>query len=249
MSLTGLYSLPIARATLRERAPGFLPAAFAILLALSAGSNGAQGGWGGQAFSGFARFFLIGLTMALGAGLISDELDSGHAQLVLLRPLTRAEWYGGRLVGAASAFSAAVVVAWLCAAGGALYRGGKLDLAWLVALPTTIVEGFAWLSVLAALSVFLRRWMNVGVLLLSVLVFFFFAFSVPLALGKPQLMEVMKTAAHYFGPQDSGALLSALRSGQRPDFAPLAYDLFWVFGCWLAGAVLLNGRDLARRRE
>ena len=250
MSLGGLFSLPVARATMRERGPVFLPAGLAVLMTLAGTSNAYGSGWAGETFSGFAGFFLIGLTMALGAGLISDEIDSGHAQLVLLRPLTRAEWFGGRLVGAGAVLAGAIFVTWLC--GGlsvvATRRGG-LDVAWAVTLPLTIIEGLAWLSTLAMMSVFLARWMNVGALLMLIMTFFFLMFTLPLAIGRPGLMDTLRSVNRFLGPQGMGELLRQVRKGTRPDLSPVFYDLLWMFGCWLAGALLLNRREIARRQK
>lgn len=246
----GLVSMPVARATFRERAGSGLAVAMAALAALAAASSGAQMVWAGQIFSGFSRFFLIGVTMALGAGLIADEFDSGHAQLVLLRPITRAEWFGGRLSGAAAALLAACVLAWLAGLAGAVSKGGRPDPAWLAALPAIYVEALGWLAVLAALSVVLRRAMNVGAVLALALVFLFVQVTLPFVLGKPELARTIHDqVAPYLGPMSAEAIPVALRKGDRVKMAAAFYDLLWVFTCWLGGVLLLNRRELSRRRE
>lgn len=244
----GMLSMPVARATLREKGRGFLSVGVGALFVLSAVSNAAQNRLADEAFSGFAHLFLIVFTMSLGAGLIADEIESGHAQLVLLRPLTRAEWFGGRLAGATAVLWATILTAWLGGGIGALVKGGALTLSWAVTLPLTLIEGLAWMAVLAALSVLFTKWMNVGFVILVTLVYFFASFSVPMVLGKPQLMDTMRTIGHYLGPQGLDDVMRTVRIGQRPLVASVFYDLVWVFGPWLLGALFLNRRELARRR-
>jgi ABC-type transport system involved in multi-copper enzyme maturation permease subunit len=243
-----LFSWPVARATLRERAPAFVPALLAVLLALAAYTNASSAQWGGAAFTAFARLFLISLTIALGVGLIADELDSGHAQLVLLRPITRAQWFGGRLIGGVLALAAGVGVAWIAAGIAVLSRGGQLERGFLLALPATLLEGAAWLSVLAALSVVLRRWTNAAAVMLIALAYVFAMAVVPVLLRKPELVGAFKKAADYLGPQSLADLLKELHSGSRASWHVALYDLLWFFAPWLIGVLLLNGREIARRR-
>jgi ABC-type Na+ efflux pump permease subunit len=184
--------------------------------------------------------------MVLGAGLISDELENGHAQLVLLRPITRAEWFGGRFAGAALVLLGAQVVAWLAGLGG-LLRAGKPDAAWALSLPLAYVEALGWLAILAALSVVLRRSMNVGLLLFLALFYAFMTVTMPLVLGKPQWVQVLRDAGRYLGPMELRDILKGL-SGPRREVWPLFYDLTWLFGAWLAGVLLLDRREVARRR-
>jgi ABC-type transport system involved in multi-copper enzyme maturation permease subunit len=241
----GLVSLPVLRATFRERALGGLSVAFVVLAALGNFAKSAQAGHG-AAFADFPRFFIIALTLVLGAGLISDEIDSGHAQLVMLRPVTRAEWFGGRLAGAALVLLGGVAVAWLAGLLGLLRTGGP-DLVWLLSLPAAWIEAAAWLAVLAMLSVVFRRSLNVGVLLLLAMAYVFLSFTLPLMLRKVELLARMKELASYLGPMTLGDIPASL-NGPRRNFAPLFYDLLWLFGSWLAGVALLNKRELARRR-
>ena len=247
MTLAGLVSLPVARATLRERAMALMPVAFTGLLSLAAASNTAQSGFGGDTFTGFGRLFVIGLTMVLGAGLIADEIEGGHAQLVMLRPLTRAEWFGGRFAGAAGALVGGLSIAWLAGLVGFL-RSGKPDLAWALSLPLAAIEALGWLAILAALSTLLRRSQNVGLLLVSGLFYFFATLTLPLALGKVLWIEKMKNLGKYLGPMELADLLKGI-SGASRSWAPLPYDLLWLFGAWLVGVLLLNRRELARRKE
>ena len=246
MTLAGLVSLPVARTTFRERAMALMPIAFTGLTAMGAGSNTAQSGYGGDTFTGFARLFMIGLTMVLGAGLIADEIEGGHAQLVMLRPLTRAEWFGGRFAGAAATLLCGLAIAWLAGLIGFL-KGGRPDLAWVLSLPLASIEALGWLAVLAALSVVLRRSQNVGMLLVLALTYFFATLTLPLVLGKVLWIDQMKSLGKYLGPTELADLLRGL-SGARRSTAPLFYDLLWLFGAWLVGVVLLNRRELARRR-
>jgi len=247
MTLAGLVSLPVARATFRERAVGLLPIAFTALAALGAFSNIAQKGQGGSTYEGFTRLFVMVLTMVLGAGLIADEVESGHAQLVMLRPVTRAEWFGGRFAGAGLVLLASLSISWLAGLLGFL-RGGKPDLAWAASLPLMAVDALGWLAILAALSVILRRSQNIGLLIVIGLTYFFASVTLPLVMGKVGWLEKMRDAGRYLGPMDLADLIKGA-PGARLDFAPLFYDLFWLFGAWLVGVLLFNQRELARRRS
>ncbi len=249
MTLFGLASLPVLRATARERGPSFMPAALAVLLALSGAltAGGSQGA-GDSVTNAFSSIFLVALTMALGAGLIADEIDSGHVQLVLLRPITRAEWYGGRFLGASLALTVAVAASWLAGALAVLLRHGRLDLSWALSLPLVVVQGVAWLSVLAALSVVLRRWMNVAALLLAFMVVGFGSLMLPLVLRRPELVQQCWAVVAYLHPQDATPILQAIRGHTRPDLSPFLFDLLWALGAWLVGVLLLNGREIAKRR-
>jgi len=245
--MSGLVSWPVARAAFRERSRSFIVGALAVLLAAAAFTNGMQSGWGGQAFAGFARMFYVVLTMVLGAGLIADELETGHAQLVLLRPLTRASWFGGRLAGAALVLLAALAAAWIACGIGVVAQRRAPDLAWIVTLPAAFVEAFGWLALLAALSVVLSRWTNVGLLLLLAMAWWFLRLVVPFALGDVKHVQTMGAIQAYLGPQDASAIVAAVRTRSRPDLGPLLYDLAWASACWLAGVLLLNRAELARR--
>ena len=247
MTLAGLVSLPVARATFRERALGLLPVAFTVLAALGAFSNIAQKGHGGSTFEGFTRLFVMVLTMVLGAGLIADEVESGHAQLVMLRPITRAEWFGGRFVGAGLVLLASLAITWLAGLAG-FARSGRPDVNWALSYWLMAIDALGWLAVLAALSVVLRRSQNIGLLIVVALGYFFASVTLPLVLGKVTLLEQMRAAGKYLGPMDLADLIKVPAGGSR-DWAPLFYDLFWLFGAWLVGVVLFNQRELAKRRS
>src|SRR5205807_10241669 len=79
-----VISWPVARAAAREklRSPAILVVGACFV---AAGALGGRAGAVGDTFGRFGIALLLVLTLALGAGLLSDELDSGHAQLVLLR--------------------------------------------------------------------------------------------------------------------------------------------------------------------
>ncbi|HYV67908.1 MAG TPA: hypothetical protein VE964_16835 [Myxococcales bacterium] len=237
-----MISWPVARATALEklRSPGVLAVGFCLVAAAFFGGSGPR-----QAFSGPALVFLGMLTLFLGAGILSDELDSGHAQLVLLRPLTRAAWVGGRLAGAGGALGAIVSAAWVCAAAGALLRGAAEP--WvpsLAILPLAMLWAFGWLSVLAAVGAVLPGWTNVAGAALAVVAWGMLRGGLPVLLRRPELADVLATVGKYLGPQDPLALATRPREG----LGPALYDLCWIFGSWLVTVLLFNRRELARRR-
>jgi ABC-2 family transporter protein len=238
-----MISWPVARAATLEklRSPAVLAVGFCLVAAAFFGGSGPR-----QAFSGPALVFLVLLTLFLGAGILSDEVESGHAQLVLLRPVTRAAWVGGRLVGAGGALAAIVGAAWVSAAAGALLRG--VAEAWvpaLAVLPLAVLWAFAWLSVLAAIGAVLPGWTNVAGAALAVVAWGMLQRSLPLVLKRPELVAVFADVGKYLGPQDPLALATWPREG----LGPALYDLSWIFGAWLVAVLLFNRRELARRRS
>jgi len=238
-----VISWPVARAAALEklRSPAVLAVGFCLVAAAFFGGSGPR-----QAFGGPAAVFLVLLTLMLAAGILSDELDSGHAQLVLLRPLTRAAWVGGRLVGAGSALAAIVGAAWVAGAAGALLRGSQEP--WIPALailPLAVLWAFAWLSVLAAIGAVLPGWTNVAGAALAVLVWAMLQGSLPALLGRPDLVSMLAKVGKYLGPQDPLELATRPRDG----LGPALYDLCWVFSAWLVAVLLFNRRELARRRS
>jgi ABC-type transport system involved in multi-copper enzyme maturation permease subunit len=221
---------------------------------LFSGALGAAGPMGK-----FPPVLLSLFTLFLGAGLISEELESGHAQLVLLRPLTRAEWFGGRLLGSGLCLLAVMTVTWLFGAGKSLKAGEGLDLSLLLSLPIGFIWAFAWLSTLAALSVVSRGWMNTGWVVMGVVGGFllFLVLGGVAGIGAAankqtsvvvQLSNAALTLLPYVGPQSSADLVTSFRTGAPKELWPLLYDLFWAAAAWLLGVVLLNQRELARRR-
>jgi len=239
-----VISWPIARAAAREklRSPGIL--AIGLCFAAAAALSG-RAGAPREAFGGFGIAFLLVLTLALGAGLLAGELESGHAQLVLLRPITRAAWVGGRLAGAGIALAAIVVAAWLAAAGGAALRGGEaLSLSVFGVLPLAVLWGFAWLSVLAAIGAVLPGWTNSAALVLAGIAWATLRGTLPAALGHPEWAAWLAELTNYLGPQDPLQLAFRPREG----LGAALYDLSWVFFAWLVAVLLFNRRELARRR-
>lgn len=238
-----MISWPVARAAALEklRSPAVLAAGFCLVAAAFFGGSGPR-----QAFGGPALVFLVLVTLILGAGILSDELDSGHVQLVLLRPLTRAAWVGGRLIGAGSALAAIVGAAWVAGAAGALLRGSQEP--WvpvLAILPLAVLWAFAWLAVLAAIGAVLPGWTNVVGAALALLVWGMLQGSLPVVLGRPDLAAVLAKVGKYLGPQDPLELATRPREG----LGPFLYDLCWIFGAWLVAVLLFNQRELARRRS
>jgi hypothetical protein len=184
------------------------------------------------------------LTFTLGTAILSEEIESGHAQLVLLRPLTRAAWFGGRLAGACVALALFCALAWLASFTGATARGYGFEVKRLAALPLAILWGSAWLSVLACLGAFLPGWTNGGALALAILGWMLL---VAVAAGlRPQWGPTLQAVTKLLGPQNPLVLLDPALP--RRDFGPALYDVVWLFAPWLAGVAIFNRRELARRR-
>jgi hypothetical protein len=237
-----MISWPVARATAREklRSPSILAVGACFV---AAAALGGRAGAVGETFGQFGVVFLLVLTLALGAGLLSDELDSGHAQLVLLRPITRAAWLGGRLAGAGVALAAFAAGAWAAAAAASLGGGHPVPLSALAVLPLAVLWSFAWLSVLTALGVLLPGWTNAGALVLAAIAWATLRTSLPALLGRPEWAAAAAELSKYLGPQDPLGLAEGRRA-----LGPALYDLCWVFFAWLVAALLFNRRELARRR-
>ena len=243
--MSPIVSWPVARATLRAklRSPGpwIVGALFTITGAVQASSRGA----GLEPFSGPATVWYIVLTFALGVAILSEEIESGHAQLVLLRPITRAAWYGGRLAGASLALAVLCVIAWLATLSVAVARGGGFDPMRLASLALALVWGCAWLSVLTCLGSFLPRWTNAGALALVTLAAMLL-FGI-VALARPEWRGMVETTARFLGPQDP--MVFSEPNQPRRDLGPALYDLVWIFAPWVAGVAILDRRELARRKS
>lgn len=237
----------VARATARQR--GLMPltlivAAVLILLALRVDPEP-----GTQVFSGLSGGWFVVLTLVVGAGLLSEEVESGHAQLVLLRPLTRAQWVAGRFAGAAAIVTVAGAAAWLVALAMAVVRGEPLLMAArLAVLPLALVQAFAWLSVFSVVGAVTPGWTNVGLVAAAYVGWKVLKFAVPLALRRPDLAPALETVDHYFGPQDSLGLALQIARGERLVFSPALWNLFGMAAAWLGAVELFKRRELARRR-
>lgn len=248
MTARDLVSWPVARATFRSRGRSGIVAVLVVLLMLSGASLAAPGSWGAEAFSGFGAAILVGLTLLLGAGLLAEEIESGHAQLVLLRPLTRAAWFGGRLLGAMLVIAVAIGLGWATSVVASVARGVPVEPGYrLLMLPLLLVWAAAWLSVLAAVGAVAPSWTNAG----AVICFAagYGALSSALFIARPEWRAALQAISLYLGPVDPLQIARSLRSGSRADWSPLAWDLLWLFASWVAGVHLLNRRELARRRK
>lgn len=226
-----MISWPVARATFRERSRSVLLLVLGGMLAVSSLRSTPE-----QAFSGPAELLLALFTLLLGAGLLSDEIESGHAQLVLLRPLTRADWYGGRFAGAALVLLAFVALAFVASLVPSAARGGFSPRQLLV-LPVAFIWSAAWLSVVAAAGAVARSWSNAGFVVVAGIGW---GMLIGVAtLVRPGWGALLTTVGKYLGPRQPLPL---------DRWELVAYDLLWFFGAWLAGVLLLNRRELARRR-
>ena len=240
-------ALTVARASARQR--GLAPltlilTAVMLLLALRVDAEA-----GAQAFSGLSGIWFQLLTLALGAGLIAEEVESGHAQLVLLRPLTRAQWVTGRFAGAAAVLAAAGIATWVVALGAAVVRGEPLLLGIRVlVLPLALVQAIAWLSVLAVVGAVTPGWSNVLLVFAAYVGWKMVKLLLPLALRRPDLAPLMESIDHFYGPQEAIGIARQLAHHEKIIFSPLLWDLFGMSAAWLATVELFKRRELARRR-
>jgi hypothetical protein len=245
--MSGLISWPVARATARER--GFSPRILfwiAVLFLLGSG-RGLSDAWGAEAFSGGAGVWFFLFVLILGGGLLSDEVESGHAQLVLLRPITRAQWVSGRLAGAGLVLCIGGAVGWGASVAAAILRGNANELpARLLILPLALLPALAWLATATALSAVVRGWTNVG--LLVGLRAAWLVVRYPLSAFVPNLARFATAADPYIGPQDALGLANQVHTGGELVFSPPLWDLFWLLLAWTAAIWLFNRRELARRR-
>jgi ABC-type transport system involved in multi-copper enzyme maturation permease subunit len=247
--MNALISWPVARATARERGLSALTLAIVAVLVLLGTLRSSADAWGAEAFSGFAAAWFFLLTLLLGAGLLSDEVESGHAQLVLLRPLTRAQWVGGRFAGAAFVLCAAGALAWAASLIAALTRGGFGELPGrLLVLPLALLPALGWLATLLAIGAAARGWTNAGILVAARVGWGLLHFSAPLAFPKLGLSPLLDAVSRHFGPQDALMLARQVQYGERFEPSTALWDLLWLFAAWLVAVRVFNLRELARRR-
>ena len=167
--MSALICWPVARATFRTRLRSPGPWLVGFLFTVAGAVRGSRHGAGIETFSGPGTIWFIVLTFAFGSGILSEEIEIGHAQLVLLRPLTRAAWYGGRLAGAWLSVAVFAVIAWAATFSAAVARGDGFDPMRFAALGLALLWAAAWLSVLTCLGAFLRSWTNAGALTVAAL--------------------------------------------------------------------------------
>jgi hypothetical protein len=248
--MSGLVSWPIAAAAVRDRGRSPLVLALAgWVLCMSFGRAALEGASDGV--GGLTWFWLHVFSFALAAGVIADEIESGHAQLMLLRPLTRAAWYGGRLLGAWVMLALVVILSGLAAVlGASLSRMGVQGASvTLLQLPFLLLDLGCWVALLAVVSVVARGWMNVAYVLFAILVWAALRVITQLGSARAPLADRLFTAiSPYLHPHDSTAVAGALLSGNAPDLEPLLWNLLWLATAWAVGVLLMNRVELARRR-
>ena len=247
--MSALISWPVARATARERGLSRVNLAVVAVLLLLSSLRSSADAWGAEAFSGFASFWFFLLVLFLGAGLLADEVESGHAQLVLLRPITRAQWVGGRLAGAAFVLCAAGTAGWLVSLAAAFSRGAYGELPGrILVLPLALLPALGWLATLAAIGAVTRGWTNAGLLVAARFGWLIARGALPFAFPRLNLGPVLEVADRYFGPQDAVMIARQVQYGERFEPGAALWDVFWLFAAWLLAVRLFNLRELARRR-
>jgi hypothetical protein len=121
--VNAIVSWPVARATFKSRLRSVGPWIVGVIFAATAALPTGPDASGAESFRGPSAIWFVVLTFTLGTAMLSEEIESGHAQLVLLRPLTRAAWFGGRLAGACVALALFCALAWLASIASAAARG------------------------------------------------------------------------------------------------------------------------------
>jgi hypothetical protein len=247
----GLVSWPIAWATARER--GLAPFTLLCLAAifLLGWIRNTADAFGAEAFSNVSSIWFFLLVLSLGGGLLSDEVDSGHAQLVLLRPITRAQWVAGRLVGAVLVLCLGGFLGWATNLLAAVaFRGGAGEIpARLLVLPLGLLPALGWLATATALSAFIRGWSNSGILLGARAAWLATRYGAPVAFPQLGLTPMLEAMDPYVGPQKLFDIVDQVRSGGPVVVSPALWDVFWFFAAWTAAVWLFNRRELARRRS
>ena len=246
--MTGLICWPIARATVRER---FTPlVAFWILVLVLLGLGRGATAEGAEAFTGGSSAWFALFVLILAGGLLSDELESGHAQLVLLRPITRAQWVSGRFMGAAIILGLGTTLAWAGSVAAAIARAGPgnplLPVRFLV-LPLALLPALAWLATATALSVVVRGWGNVAILVAAKAAWLLVRYPLPPLVPQLGLGPIVTAIDPYVGPQDALILSDLWASGSTLTPSIPLWDLFWLFAAWTMAIWLFNRRELARR--
>ncbi|HEX4384116.1 MAG TPA: ABC transporter permease subunit [Myxococcales bacterium] len=241
-----MISWPIAISTARERGFLKLPLFWMAGLFLMGLFQGG-GSRGAEAFTGGGEAWLIFFVLILSGGLISDEVDSGHAQLVLLKPITRAQWVSGRFTGAAIVLSAGVLLSWMGSLIMAFVHGGDALLVLrLQVLPLALLTALPWMATAVALSVVIRGWANVGVMVGGMIAWGISRHVLPqlLLLKGFDVEPYFKAIEPYAGPQN---VLKDLLAGTLTPSTAL-WNLFWLFAAWTLAVLLFDRRELARRR-
>jgi ABC-type transport system involved in multi-copper enzyme maturation permease subunit len=247
--MSELISLPVARAAARERGIAPLTMVIVVVLVMLGLVRGSMDQFGAEAFSGFAGAWFFILTMLLGAGLLADEVESGHAQLVLLRPLTRAQWVGGRFLGAAFVLCAAGTAGWAGSFAAAMSRGATDEIgARLLVLPLALLPALGWLATLLAIGAVARGWTNAGILIAARLGWVLLKFALPFALPKWGLQPWLEAIDRYYGPQETLMIARQVHYHERLVLSPALWDVLWILAAWLVALRLFNLRELARRR-
>ena len=233
--MSPILSWPVARTTFRERGLAPSTIALAVLLVLISVGVSSQNPLFRFLFNGP---FLV-LTIMLGGGLLASEVESGHAQLVLLRPVTRAQWVGGRFAGAAAALTA---VALTCALAGSIaaavrpeFISPAIPIAW------SWVPAMAWLATLLAIGAATPGWTNAGLAVAAYVVWNLV--RIVLLTAQPGLAAALALIDAYFGPQDLVKFPIGTSFSERA-----LWDAAWFFAAWLVAVNIFNGRELARRR-
>ena len=247
--MSDLVSWPIARMTARERSRAPVALALACMALLSAFLGGRMRG-ASEPTTGFTWACLVAFAFALAGGLVADEVETGHAQLLLLRPITRAAWFGGRLCGALILLAPVVLGVGLAGALGARLAGNEIGVAPFLALPFACVELAGWVATLAAVSVLVRGWLNLACVLFAILLWVAGGTLVPFAFGsdRPAVAALIGRVSPYLHPHDTIGIGRALAAHQAVDWEPLLWNLLWLAVGWAVAALLMNRLELARRR-
>ena len=182
---------------------------------------------------------LLVLTLLLGGALLASEIESGHAQLVLLRPITRAQWVGGRFAGAAVVLTAVALICLVAGAASSLVRTDFISP--VIPIIWSWVPAMAWLATLLAIGAATPGWTNAGLAIAAYVGWNLL--RLVLSTSLPGWASALAILDAYLGPQDLVRLPVGTSVLERT-----VWDVAWFCAAWLIAVRALNLRELARRR-
>lgn len=193
---------------------------------------------------GESRSFMTFLVLLLTAGIVGDDIDTGHLQLITTKPISRASYLLGRAAGALVAISVPLVLGGVAAAaipGDAPTQGVALA----CALELLRIAG--WVAAMTSLSVVVPRSWNALVALVALIAWQFVGFLVQFALGAAWTAR-LDVASDRLTPPDFSPLVADLVDHQAVAWSEVAYGVFYVAAALCLGAILLGRREIAARR-
>lgn len=202
--------------------------------------------WGAKAPNPFAPASAIGVLIAiiLTAGIIGDEIESGHLQIIAVKPVARSVYLLGR---AAGAWFANVVVLGLAFAVAIAVPGGVSVRTAILACALEVLRGAGWIAATTALSVVVPRSWNAPAVAIGLVAWQILAMGMQAAFG-PGAAARMDSASDLLTPPDFSILVSDLAARESAAWSDLSYGVFYAAAALLVGVLLLRRREIASRR-